>query len=77
MQVRRILREPLLHFLLLGLAVFAYYGRVAPDDDGKRRIVAGLWPRPEFRDEGLRGDLAELTRAVRALGRAAEQGRRG
>ena len=25
----------------------------------------------------LRGDLAELTRAVRALGRAAEQGRRG
>ncbi|MEY2920246.1 MAG: hypothetical protein RL261_1551 [Pseudomonadota bacterium] len=39
MQVRRILREPLLHFLLLGLALFAYYGRVAPDDDGKRRIV--------------------------------------
>jgi hypothetical protein len=37
--VRRILREPLLHFLLLGLALFACYGRVAPDDDGKRRIV--------------------------------------
>jgi hypothetical protein len=30
-----------LHFLLLGLALFAYYGRVAPDDDGKRRIVVG------------------------------------
>ncbi len=39
MQVRRVLREPLLHFLLLGLAIFAYYGHVAPDDDGKRRIV--------------------------------------
>jgi hypothetical protein len=59
LQVRRILREPLLHFLLLGLAVFAYYGRVAPDDDGKRRIVVsqaevdllatqfqGTWNRP-------------------------------
>ena len=39
MSVRRILREPLLHFLLLGLALFLYFGRVAPDDDGKRRIV--------------------------------------
>ncbi len=59
MQVRRILREPLLHFLLLGLALFAYYGRVAPDDDGQRRIVVsqaevdllatqfqGTWNRP-------------------------------
>ena len=59
MQVRRILREPLLHFLLLGLVLFAYYGRVAPDDDGKRRIVVtqaevdllstqfqGTWNRP-------------------------------
>ena len=59
MQVRRILREPLLHFLLLGLALFAYYGRVVPDDDGKRRIVVtqadvdllatqfqGTWNRP-------------------------------
>jgi len=59
LQVRRILREPLLHFLLLGLALFTYYGRVAPDDDGKRRIVVtqaevdllatqfqGTWNRP-------------------------------
>jgi hypothetical protein len=59
LQVRRILREPLLHFLVLGLALFAYYGRVAPDDDGKRRIVVsqaevdllatqfqGTWNRP-------------------------------
>jgi hypothetical protein len=36
---RRVLREPLLHFLLLGLALFLYYGRVAPDDDGGKRIV--------------------------------------
>jgi len=59
LQVRRILREPLLHFLLLGLALFAYYGRVVPDDDGKRRIdvtqadvdllatqFQGTWNRP-------------------------------
>ena len=59
MQVRQIFREPLLHFLLLGLVLFAYYGRVAPDDDGKRRIVVtqaevdllstqfqGTWNRP-------------------------------
>lgn len=59
MPVRRFLREPLLHFLLLGLALFVYYGRVAPDDDGKRRIVVtqaavdllatqfqGTWNRP-------------------------------
>lgn len=37
--MRRILREPLLHFLLLGLALFLYFGRVAPEDDGGRRIV--------------------------------------
>jgi hypothetical protein len=37
--VRHILREPLLHFLLLGLALFLYFGRIAPDDDSKRRIV--------------------------------------
>jgi hypothetical protein len=59
LKFRRIFHEPLLHFLLLGLALFAYYGRVAPDDDGKRRIVVtqaevdllatqfqGTWNRP-------------------------------
>jgi hypothetical protein len=39
LQIGRILREPLLHFLLLGLALFACFGRVAPDDDDKRSIV--------------------------------------
>jgi hypothetical protein len=39
LQLRRILREPLLHFLLLGLALFVYFGRAAPEDDGGRRIV--------------------------------------
>lgn len=39
MDFRRIVREPLLHFLLLGLALFVWFGRVAPDDDGGRRIV--------------------------------------
>jgi parvulin-like peptidyl-prolyl isomerase len=30
----RILREPLFHFLLLGLAIFAWYALVAPPSDG-------------------------------------------
>jgi hypothetical protein len=38
--VPRILREPLLHFLLLGLALFLLYGRVAIDDDGGRIVVS-------------------------------------
>jgi hypothetical protein len=59
LQIRRILHEPLVHFLLLGSALFAYYGRVAPADDGQRRIVVtqaevdllatqfkGTWSRP-------------------------------
>jgi hypothetical protein len=61
---RRIVREPLLHFLLLGLALFAWFGRVAPDDDGARRIVvtqaqvdllatqfAATWNRPATPEE--------------------------
>jgi PPIC-type PPIASE domain len=61
---RRIVREPLLHFLLLGLALFAWFGRVAPDDDGARRIVvtqaqvdllatqfAATWNRPATAQE--------------------------
>jgi hypothetical protein len=61
---RRVLREPLLHFLLLGLALFLYYGRVAPDDDGGKRIVVSqaqadllatqfqaTWSRPPTADE--------------------------
>jgi hypothetical protein len=56
---RRVVREPLLHFLLLGLGLFLWFGRVAPDDDGARRIVvtqpqvdllatqfAATWSRP-------------------------------
>jgi parvulin-like peptidyl-prolyl isomerase len=34
-------REPLLHFLLIGLLLFLWYGRVAPvDDEGKRIVVS-------------------------------------
>ena len=32
-------REPLLHFLLIGLALFLWYGRVAPDGTDASRIV--------------------------------------
>jgi parvulin-like peptidyl-prolyl isomerase len=35
-----LLREPLLHFLLLGLALFLLYGRVATGDDGGRIVVS-------------------------------------
>ncbi|OGA43469.1 MAG: MFS transporter [Betaproteobacteria bacterium RIFCSPLOWO2_12_FULL_63_13] len=37
--------------------------RLTEMEAGKRRIVPALWPRPEFRDEGLRGDLSEFAGA--------------
>jgi hypothetical protein len=39
LKLHRVLREPLLHFLLIGLALFLYYGHVAPGDRQERRIV--------------------------------------
>jgi hypothetical protein len=38
-KIRALLREPLLHFLLIGLALFLLYGRVSPGDSDSRRIV--------------------------------------
>ena len=59
MRIRSLLREPLLHFLLLGLLLFLLYGKVAPTSaDGNRitvsrAVIAGLatqfqatWSRP-------------------------------
>ena len=59
MSLSRILREPLLHFALLGLALFLLYRAVAPDGGEARRIelskaevgalgaqYAALWGRP-------------------------------
>ncbi|MCU1546379.1 MAG: transporter [Homoserinimonas sp.] len=34
-----------------------------PDAEGKRRIIASLWPDPSFVDVGLRGDTSELANA--------------
>lgn len=34
--------------------------RLTEGDGSKRRILPHLWPKPEFRDQGLRGDLSEL-----------------
>jgi hypothetical protein len=39
MRVRRLLGEPLLHFLLIGVALFGAYRWVSPGDSGGRRIV--------------------------------------
>jgi hypothetical protein len=39
LKVRALLREPLLHFLLIGLALFVLYGRVSPGESDSRRIV--------------------------------------
>jgi len=36
---RRLLREPLLHFLLIGLALFILYGQSSPGDRDSQRIV--------------------------------------
>ena len=64
MKLRSILREPLLHFLLIGLLLFLVYGKVAPpSDEGSRvtvnrMLIAGLasqfqatWSRPPTREE--------------------------
>jgi hypothetical protein len=37
--VRKLLRDPLVHFLAIGLLLFALYGLVAPADTGGDRIV--------------------------------------
>ncbi|OIR03524.1 acetoin:2,6-dichlorophenolindophenol oxidoreductase subunit alpha [mine drainage metagenome] len=34
--------------------------RLTEADGAKRRIIPALWPKPEFRDQGLRGDLSEF-----------------
>ena len=59
MSIRTILREPLLHFLLIGIGLFVLYGQVSPGDSGSKRIVVSqarvddmaaqykaLWGRP-------------------------------
>lgn len=35
-------------------------GALTENDGNSRRIVESLWPEPEFRDMGLRGDLSEF-----------------
>ena len=39
MKLRRIVREPLLHFLLIGLGLFVLYGIVSPGDSAGRTIT--------------------------------------
>jgi len=39
MRIRRLLAEPMLHFLMIGIALFATYGWTARSDSGGRRIV--------------------------------------
>jgi 2-oxoisovalerate dehydrogenase E1 component len=35
-------------------------GRLTEAEGNKRRVIPSLWPSPQFRDEGLRGDLSEF-----------------
>jgi peptidyl-prolyl cis-trans isomerase C len=39
MRMRKLLAEPMLHFLLIGIALFGAYRWVSPGDSGGRRIV--------------------------------------
>jgi hypothetical protein len=59
MPLRRLLREPLLHFLLIGVALFAAYNRVSPAGAGVARIVV---------TQGVVDDL--VTQHLAARGRA-------
>lgn len=67
MKIRTILREPVLHFLLIGLFLFLLYGRVAPESADSRTIEVSaarienlasqfkaVWSRPPTEAE-LRG----------------------
>jgi len=58
MRIRTLLREPLLHFVLIGIALFGAYRWLAPADSGGRRIVI---------TQGVVGDL--VTQHVAARGR--------
>ncbi|HMJ83887.1 MAG TPA: peptidylprolyl isomerase [Vicinamibacterales bacterium] len=58
MRIRTLLGEPMLHFLLLGIALFGAYRWMAPGDSGGRRIVI---------TQGVVDDLA--TQHVAARGR--------
>lgn len=46
-------------------AMAAIVGRLTETETegGRRKIIASLWPNPEFRDHGLRGDLSEFAGA--------------
>ena len=55
MNFRQVVREPLLHFLLIGLALFLLYGVVSPGDFGGQTITVS------------QGDVAELRRQYAAL----------
>ncbi|WP_170136438.1 peptidyl-prolyl cis-trans isomerase [Nannocystis exedens] len=59
--IRRLLREPLVQFLVVGLALFALHARVRPDLDRAMRVDPG-------RVESTRAGLAER------LGRAPDEG---
>src|SRR5215204_2631698 len=59
MRIRTLLGEPMLHFLLIGIALFGAYRWVSPGDSGGRRIVI---------TQGVVDDL--VTQHVAARGRA-------
>jgi len=59
MRIRKLLAEPMLHFLLIGVALFAAYRWTAPSDSGGRRIVI---------TQGVLDDL--VTQHVAVRGRA-------
>jgi hypothetical protein len=58
MRVRRLLGEPMLHFLLIGIALFSAYRWMSPAESGGRRIVI---------TQGVVNDL--VTQHVAARGR--------
>jgi hypothetical protein len=58
MRVRKLLGEPMLHFLLIGIALFVGYRSMAPSDSAGRRIVI---------TQGVVNDL--VTQHVAARGR--------
>jgi hypothetical protein len=66
--IRKLLREPVLHFLLIGVAIFAAYGLVAPRErEGNRIVVSSAIVDAMVRDHETRWHRPPTEQELAAL----------
>lgn len=71
MNFRTLIREPLLHFILIGLSLFVLYGLVSPGDSASRTITVSQGQVDELRRQysalwGVPPTAAQLTALIEA-----------